>query len=408
MEQVLHIGIDFSEEYVMISYYSFQKKEPETISAISGSKVYKIPFFLAKKRGMGQWYYGEEAKKAVEDNLAFAVLDLYHQSMTDGQILLEGETYLAIDLLTLFLRKILLIPKRVTGLSKIGSLSLCMYELDETKISVGQKAAYKLGIEKDMFFMLDKKECFYYYALSQKAELWQKDCALFYSNGLKMEGNLLFRNERTNPQVVEIEQYKYNFDFMNKDICFVEILKDAFAGKNIGTVYLVGDIFDDEWMTDSLKVLCNGRRVFIGKNLYSKGACVASLVKSKLYTWPFVYIGNHEVKYNLCLKVDSEGTENLYTLISAGESWYEAQSTCEVILCEEAKVEFLLQYPDKSKQTIETVFLNELPCRPPKTTRLRITAKPVSGNEINLSIKDLGFGDMFLASEKTWQTNVSF
>ena len=38
-------------------------------------------------------------------------------------------------------------------------------------------------------------------------------------------------------------------------------------------IYLTGEGFENNWYPNSLKVLCNGRRAFLGNNLYSKGAC---------------------------------------------------------------------------------------------------------------------------------------
>ena len=47
--------------------------------------------------------------------------------------------------------------------------------------------------------------------------------------------------------------------------------------------------------------------------------------------------------------------------------------------------------------------LLDFPEREDRTTRLRITAKPVSDERIRVVIKDLGFGEIKRASEKTWE-----
>ena len=40
--------------------------------------------------------------------------------------------------------------------------------------------------------------------------------------------------------------------------------------------------------------------------------------------------------------------------------------------------------------------------RPDRATRIRITATPVSDDRIDIEIKDLGFGEIFMSSGKVW------
>ena len=62
-EQCYYIGIDMDDRNAVISYYKAGMREPETLSTIAGSEIYQIPVALIKKRGIGQWFIGEEAKK---------------------------------------------------------------------------------------------------------------------------------------------------------------------------------------------------------------------------------------------------------------------------------------------------------------------------------------------------------
>ena len=67
------------------------------------------------------------------------------------------------------------------------------------------------------------------------------------------------------------------------------ILKDCFRGHIVSSVYLTGDGFDGDWMKQSVAFLCQGRRAFVGKNLYSKGACYAALCSEQQENWDYVY-----------------------------------------------------------------------------------------------------------------------
>ena len=181
------------------------------------------------------------------------------------------------------------------------------------------------------------------------------------------------------------------------------MIKNFFQGRTVSSVYLVGDGFEGNWMKLSVAYLCRGRRAFIGKNLYSKGACYAAAVRAKKLEWPYVYLGDNEMKVNVYLKVRNSGATEFFTLISAGDNWYEAVGECEVLLDGTPEIDFWLQQPDSREARIEKLELTDLPERPPRATRLQITAKPLSDSKVCIGIKDLGFGEIFPASEKMWE-----
>ena len=53
----LYLGIDISDKYTMLSIYQQHMTEPQTISTIMGSESYQIPMVLAKRKGVGQWFF---------------------------------------------------------------------------------------------------------------------------------------------------------------------------------------------------------------------------------------------------------------------------------------------------------------------------------------------------------------
>lgn len=61
------------------------------------------------------------------------------------------------------------------------------------------------------------------------------------------------------------------------------------------------------------------------------------------------------------------------------------------------------QLPDSREAKIESLELTDLPNRPNRMTRLRIITEAVSNSEIKVLIQDLGFGDVYRRSGKTWE-----
>jgi hypothetical protein len=49
------------------------------------------------------------------------------------------------------------------------------------------------------------------------------------------------------------------------------------------------------------------------------------------------------------------------------------------------------------------LYLDGLEKRPEGTTRLRISMKMNSVNEVGVKVQDLGFGELFPSSGKTWE-----
>ena len=265
------------------------------------------------------------------------------------------------------------------------------------------KIAPKLGLLPEQFMVIDHKESFYYFALSQPESLWIHDVYLFENDGKNIHYYGLKRDTRTTPQVVSIKESIKTPMEEQKDAEFLSLLQKAFENQIITTVYLVGEGFEGGWMKDSLTYICRGRRAFMGNNLYCKGACYAGFVRDHGENWKRIYMGENEMKFNLSLKIRDKGDLSFYTLISAGRNWFETKGECEVILSGSGEIDFWKQLPNSREAVIETLELTDLPSRPDRTTRLRITATPVSDEKIEVKIRDLGFGEIYRSTDKVWR-----
>lgn len=400
----VYIGIDINDRYAMISYYQLNMVEPETVSTIAGSEYYQIPTLLAKRKNLGQWYYGDDARKMAKTTEVICVDSLLKRAVNGENIRIEDETYEAWELLALFLKKVMDLPQKLGNISTCDRLILSVERLSRANMEVFWKIAPKLGLLPEQFMVIDHKESFYYFALSQPESLWIHDVYLFENDGKNIHYYGLKRNTRTTPQVVSIkESIKTPVEETNKDEEFLALLQKAFENQIITTVYLVGEGFEGGWMKQSLTHICRGRRAFMGNNLYSKGACYAGFLRDNGENWNCIYMGENEMKFNLSLKIRDRGDVAFYTLISAGKNWFETKGECEVILSGTGEIDFWKQLPNSREAVIETLELTDLPSRPDRTTRLRISATPVSDEKIEVKIRDLGFGEIYRSTDKVWR-----
>lgn len=403
MENKCYLGIDLNEQSAMISYYQLHMREPETVSPIAGSEMYQIPLFLAKKKKQDIWYYGEEAKQMAKNSEVIFFDSLLQKALLEEEVEVEEDVYQAIELLCIFLKKIMKLPTFLENSTSCDCLVLSVEQLTKEHMMIFRKIGIRLGFSKEQFMVINHKESFYYYVLNQPEGLWMHDVYLFEADNYTIHSYRLSRNIRTIPQVITInESARINLN-EPKDLEFLELLKKSFENQRVSCVYLVGEGFDGNWLRESVAFLCRGRRAFAGNNLFSKGACYAAYIKMQQRPWNFIYIGENDMKFNLSLKVKNRGTDEFLTLISAGENYFEMQAGCEVVLDGTMEVDFWKQLPHSKEAVIETLALTDLPQRPERTTRLRITAIPIADDKIEVEIKDLGFGDIFKSTQKVWK-----
>ncbi len=398
-----YIGIDLNDSYAMVSFFQQNMKEPETVSTVAGSEEFQIPLVLARRKSIGKWYYGDEARRLSKSGEMVCIDQLLKRALNSEKIVIDDDSFMAEELLALFLKKVMELPSKLGNPSSFDRLVICVDRLTKENVSMFYGMAVRLGINSRQLTVIDRKESFYYFALNQDKSLWLHDVVMFMQEKESIFFYSLKRDLRTTPQVVSIdESISYTLDKNDKDKSFLDIINESFKNQIISTVFLVGDTFAEGWMKQSVVLLCKGRRVFMGNNLFTKGACYAAATRDKEAEWPFVYMGENEMKFNLSLKVHDKGELSFYNLVSAGSNWFESKGQCEVIISGSYEVDFWKQLPKSREAKIETLRLTDMPPRPDRATRIRITATPVSDDRIDIEIKDLGFGEIFMSSGKVW------
>lgn len=398
-----YVGIDIDDRYAVVSFYEDGMKEPATVSMKPGTEVFQIPLQIGRSKEPGQWMIGEEVPDVAVSSDMVVVDDLLVRARKEEELVIEGESYPATELLAFFLKKLVGYISGPYGEVKIEGLAFSVERLDEQLVNLLWSVGEAFAVKKEQIVLLDRKSAFYYFALSQPRELWLQEVCLF---DYKNDGMRSFRLERklnTVPQMISIEEQYFEVAKDRQDEEFYHILEQVFGKRIVSSVYLVGDGFDGGWMKQSLAYMCRGRRAFMGKNLYAKGACYALRVIKDRIPWPYVYIGDNEMKLNVSLAVRNRGKKEFVTLLSAGDNWYDASSECDVILDDTKEIAIWLQAPDSKTANVEKLTLSDLPERPNRTTRLHIFVKPLSDRQVKIEMKDMGFGEIVKAKDKHWE-----
>ena len=400
------VGYDLGSNYAQISCYITGKEEEiTTLSSVAGSQAYTIPLVLSKRQGVNQWFYGSEALRYAKEEEGILVENLLKLARDGEPVQIDGTTLDPVALLTLFLKRSLGLLSQVTSTERIGALMFTCEELDPGMLEVLTQAVEALHLKTENIYFQSHRESFYYYNLYQSEELWKQGSVLCEYKENSIQTYSMECNRHTTPIVAYIEEREFPFPIEKSDEKFLEIATQLCENRMVSSVYLIGEEFSQDWMKESLRYLCRGRRVFQGNNLFSKGACYSMM--ERLYSsengQKYVYLGQDKLKTNIGMKVRRQGEESYQALLDAGISWYEAHNEMEFYLLEGRSVELLITSLTGKGSRIARIVPEELQ---EGITRLRIHVEMKDETHLQVELEDLGFGAFRTATHHIWKEEI--
>ena len=363
------IGCDLNERYCQISFYNEEMQEPQTLETIT-----------------------------------YSVDKLYMRAV-------RRESDEIINLFMEFIRK---------ALSKFESIQELVFTVQDLNIDIVRMLVgigKRIGVDKSHIYVQDYKESFCNFMIYQPKELWQYEAALFHCDRREVKAYML-RKLHTNygkgrdvfiavdeVAKAQMEELSAVYPVLNVDRAkvadaqFKQFVQGVFDKKLVSSVFLVGEGFENNWYPQSLKVLCNGRRAFLGNNLYSKGACYAAYKRTVEYEDALVYLDETKMMDQICLKLRTKGKDQWCPIVPWGSRWYEADNQCEILLENTDDIEIHIESLAGGEMRVESVSLAGLPKRKNYTLRLQVKVIMNSEKCCNISFKDMGFGEFFPATD---------
>lgn len=414
------VGYDLGEDYSQISYCPING-EVETLSMVAGEGNYNIPTVLCKRQGVNQWFFGKEALRYAEENQGILVENLLQLAVDGEPVQIDGTVFNPVALLTLYVKRSLGMLAQIASSDKIEALMITCERMNSRMLEVLNQVVAGLKLKTSKVCFQGHSESFFQFMLRQPEELWEFQVLLCDYRGNRMKGYCLESNRRTTPVVVYIDSREYPFteydpmpeeeplrkeklDRMDRE--FLELLPEICGDARISSVYLIGENYEEEWLKESLRYLCAGRRVFMGTNLYSKGACYGMqerLCPSETGQ-KYVFLGRDKLKANVGMKVLRRGQESYFALLDAGINWFEAEQTMECYLQENSAVDFvitpLIGKQSKTARMVLEDFQGEL-------SRLKIHLFMKEENRMVVEITDLGLGVIRPGTGRVWREEVN-
>jgi len=397
------IGFDISEKCCQVSYYNERKQEPQTLEAAADN--YQIPLMLTLHND--KWSFGRESRKMAALNRGYTVTNLWNRACVQDKVRLGNKEYEAVWVLAKFISLIL------EPFKEIEYLAFSIPEANEDIRNMLKRIGIYLGVAKDTIMIQDYKESFCHYMFYQPKELWKYESALFYCDRSKVEAYMLrqLKTPQQNAQEVfvtvdkvaeaQMEELASVYPVLNVDKAkyaderFKKFIQSVFDKKLISSVFLTGEGFENNWFPNSLRVLCNGRRAFMGNNMYSKGACYAAYRRALDSTDGPVYLDATKMTERISLKLRIGGQEGWYPLVSWGAQWYESDKQWEVLLEDNSDIEIHIESLLTGKLRIEPVSFEGVPKRKNYSVRLKIRTLFANERNCKITFTDIGFGEFF-------------
>lgn len=394
MEKLI-IGIDLCDTY--------------TQAAVQGrEEAWMLPTVICRKKTADEWCVGEEAYRYTLVGEGIIVDKLLSLAIKDGTATICSTRYTGADLLKRYLEKILDMIRAEYPDAPVAQVVISLKNMEIRLMDELMYCADYLKIPREHVHIASHTECFVYYVLSQRRDVWGGQVGMFSlsDEDLRYYELKAVRGPRQMTAWAEHEELEEGFSLnvpdtgsgakmADKILC---ACADRFLQKKLfSSIFLTGKGFArTDWAPEFMKHVCNRRRVFVEPSLFARGAALKAedYLREKT-SYPFVCLCEGKLKSTVSLRVRKRDSEVMMALASAGDSWYEARSTLEVILEGENELELSIAPQDSKQKRLVKIPLEGFPKRPERTTRIRITTGFLDEKTMAVRVEDLGFGELF-------------
>lgn len=412
MAEAYYIGMDLCSDSTQISFYNDIKREPETVNQLNNKETYMMPNILFYSKKTGDWYVGSEASEARFKEDGIILDELYRNAGSEEVVEVEGMKYtfrqLFLKMLKMHVDSFLY---RYEG-ATVKKLVITIPEYSKELYRVLDKFHKELNVPRECVEITSHLDSGLYYIFNQSNELWVNSVALFDYNADGLNYYRIDISRGKEPDIISVthEDYteKFNMalfggDNLLMDATFAKIADQEMKKTYISSVFLTGLGFSEKWMNKSRNILCQGRRVFAGQNIYTKGACYKAVggEYESFYKKYFV-----ETKENVIFDVGiSSGDEEdrFIPIAYGGRQWYNIRGKIQVILDDTDSITLIYKSRRSEQEIREVVRLHGIPKRPNKTSKFSIEVEFENPNRGAVIIKDVGFGKLFPTTNKIYR-----
>ena len=412
-ERQLLVGIDLGRQISQISCFDNKIYEPVPVGRMRGDgREYEIPVAFAINKQTNEWLWGSDAVEAGEEFIHINNL-LEHLKSTE-KFEVMGYTFRSKEVLKRFLIKELSLLKEYYPNDTIKRLVISIEDEDRKVAEKIADICEELGIGADRLVIQTHKQSYMYYAVSQAKELWMNNVGMFEYNLDGLSYSQISIDMKSLPYIVGVEKRALS-DVMPYEMlsgtddarlgyAFINVANTALHKQMVTTIYVTGSGFEGRWASDALKSLCNGRRVFRGQNLFTKGACYAARELSgegKLKD--FIFLDEDMITTDILIRTYHNAKFGEVVLAKAGSRWKEVDASIDVIPDDEEEIQIIARNVLLHEAKAHILSLNGFTGRENRMTRFTVRIRFAGKDTCIVTLKDNGFGEFCPSTNRVWE-----
>lgn len=405
-DRKLMVGIDLSSEYIQASCYYKGMKEPESVILGVVSQTYYIKNLAYKKIGENKWAFGDTGRQYFEKGEYLKVDNIIEKVIDGNTVSIDDEEYMPVDILECLIRFVARECIRVSDAEKISKIAICVDNFKRRLLDNVKTVLNRMSFGEDDILLMNRTESFIYYTLNAPEELYQRGVGMFdfsgdnlrysYMNYTNVQGKTIVMVDSCESRIMKNGEKEV-------DRQLADIASKVMGNSQMSSIYLVGSGFEEyEHLDAFIKTACNRKRAFIGQNMYAKGAALGC--------FEHFYGGNYKNRILACedrvlCDIDIDITERekpkVYRAVKVGTNWYMAGKRLRFIVDDTDELKLHIHPIERKPDQEVTISLEDFPKRADRMTKLMLSLEFDNAGLLRLELKDMGFGDICKATDKT-------
>lgn len=406
------VGIDLADDYTQICCTGTHG-DLSSVSLSEDPLKYRIPTMLCALAGSADWLFGEEAASVIPTDQHFKISNILELAREDRGIEIFERLYSPDILLERFLRRLIAGLKEKNGIDQIRGIVVTMNHCEPLLTKNLMSAFELLGFDENSVKIINHIESFMYYVVSQNYDIWINDVGLFDFDEEGFSFYKLSFGRKQKPVNVLAEKTdlsgSVSFEMLmsgdtNRLInAFEDSITLMLHKQLVSALYFTGCGFESAWADESLKKLCNGRRIFRGQNLYVRGAGCAAKLLYEGGSDEYRFIPDDVLKSSVCIRVYTDGGYEELPIANIGDPYRDAAADIRVIMDKTNELDLIVHNVLKKDFICAIMTLETLNLRPDRTTRLDVRIRFPERDVCVITVRDVGFGEIYKTDHKIWE-----
>lgn len=413
----IYLGLDLCKKSIQLSYFRDDKSEPQSICQQNNTETFLFPNVMFYATSEGKWYVGNDVSSVRFTKEGTIVENIVSNIDSDHHIVIGASSYTYEMLLLILLKTHVqdFLSRKEDYVLK--GITVTLEEYHPIVYKVLQRFARELELDEEHFSIISHETAFFQFVMNQEEKIHTNSVAMFDYGHEGMEYYRIDRKNQRNTTIYylgyeslkeELPYTKLFEDVEELDQTFSLIAKKKMRETYVSAVYLTGPGFNDNWIRETQKILCDGRRVFMGQNIFTKGACYHAKAGAHENGNDIILCTQGSIPFDIGVSIgDMEGRNHFHPIAIGGREWYNMKGKATLFLDDTNRI--VMVYRDKVTREMqkEVIEINGLPHRPPKTTRISLEVEMFNETMGAIVIRDEGFGSIYPTTNKIYRKEFS-